>query len=1010
MSFVIVRALVPNIRREVRPVEETQRRIAEDLSGSFKGEFQADPLTISMYSTDASLYQMAPLGVAFPRDQDDVIALAKYSTETETPLIARGAGTNVTGSALGTGLIVDFSRHMKSIEWVSDSLVHVQPGVVCSELNRELRTRGRYFPPDPSNAAVTTLGGMLAIDAAGSRSARVGSTRDHVQSIDLVQVDGTALTVGIESLDFSNDPILDEEHSTDELREAVALAASRRSLLSRLAPLLEENRELINEYQPPMIRNVCGYNLRGVLRRDRVNLNRLLVGSEGTLGLFTGATLHTSPLPAHRGVALLLFSELSQAVAAVQLIALKEPTACDLLDRRLLSLGRDADPRFAELIPQTAEAALLVEHSGYSDADVRERVQSTIRPVLGAGLQMAVASEAYETDDVEFLWSLPSRVVPLLARLQGTSRPLPFVEDIAVPPSELSEFFTRVQRVFQKHEVTASLYAHAASGQIHLRPILPIPTTTDGPMIEEIARDLYQVVFSVGGTISGEHGDGLSRTAFIRSQYGPLYKVFRQIKDIFDPHHLLNPGKIINDDPHLTLRNFRATATDDLQLTELQLKWKPDELAETIGRCNGCGECRTQTPESRMCPFFRLESSEAATPRAKANILRDLMTGSRTPEEMAAPELSAITDLCFNCKQCEHDCPSNVNVPKLVTEARASNVAVHGVSRADWLLARAHAMGEWGCKLSMPINWMLANRPLRWLMQKTFGIAKQRRLPVFAKRSFMKTVSKELFETPEATSEQKSAVVFVDHFANYHDPELSHALVAVLKHNRIPVHVPRGQKNSGMALVSTGDLEPARDLAEHNIRELAELAREGHTVICSEPSTVICLKQEYPMLVDHPDMDVVASQVSEAGEFLYSLHQQGKLRTDFKPLNLELAYHTPCHLMALKVGHPLRDLLSLIPELRVNTIEKGCSGMAGTYGFSNRNFETSLEIGKDLMTAFGTDGYAAGTSECSSCRIQMAQETTRAVLHPIKLLALAYGLMPEIEQRLAQSPLRLVVS
>jgi FAD/FMN-containing dehydrogenase/Fe-S oxidoreductase len=993
-------------------VEDTQRRIAEDLSGSIKGEFLTDPLTISMYSTDASLYQVAPIGVAFPRDRDDVVALVKYSAETETALIARGAGTSVTGAALGSGIIVDFSRHMTSIRWLDDNLVHVEPGVVCDVLNRRLRERGRYFPPDPSNADVSTIGGMLAIDAAGSRAARVGSTRDHVHSIDLVLGDGTTFEAGIESLDFTDDPIdVVSQSGTDSgIRAAAGMSQTRRSVISRLAALLEENRDLIDKHQPPMIRNTCGYNLRGVLRRDRLNLNRLLVGSEGTLGLFSGATLHTSPLPAHRGVAMLLFAKLSDAVESVQLIALREPSACDLLDRRLLSLGREADPRFAELIPQAAEAALIVEHTGYSDLDVRERMQSTIRPVQTAGLQMAVAHEAYTPDEVEFLWSLPSRVVPLLARLQGNSRPLPFVEDIAVAPADLTEFFVRMQRVFQKHAVTTSLYAHAASGQIHLRPILPVPGPADGPRLEEIARDVYQVVFAVGGTISGEHGDGLSRTAFIRSQYGPLYRVFQQIKDIFDPHHLLNPGKIISDDPHLTLKNFRPVPDDDVQVTELQLKWKPGELAETIGRCNGCGVCRTQTPDSRMCPFFRLELSEAATPRAKANILRELMTGTRRSEDLSTAELSTITDLCFNCKQCEHDCPSNVNVPKLVTEARASYVVVHGVSRADWLLARAHAMGELGCTLSWPINWLLANRSMRWLMQKTFGIASKRRLPTFAKRSFLKTVSKDLFEPPPTGTDRKSAVVFTDHFANYHDPELSHALVAVLQHNRIPVHVPRGQKNSGMALVSNGDLDAARDLAEHNIRELAELAREGHSILCSEPSTVVCLKQEYPMMLDYPDIELVASQVMEAGEYLYSLHQQGQLRTDFKPLNLELAYHTPCHLMALKIGHPLRDLLSLIPQLRVNTIEKGCSGMAGTYGISQRNFETSLQIGRELISTFGSSGYAAGISECSSCRLQMAQETTRAVLHPIKLLALAYGLMPELEQRLAQSPLRLVVS
>ncbi len=480
-----------------------------------------------MYASDASLYQVMPLGVAYPRDRDDVITLARYSAEREIPLIARGAGSGVTGAALGTGLLVDFSRYMRRIVSIGQKTVRVQPGIVRDRLNHVLRDHGRYFPPDPANTQVSTIGGMLAVDAAGSHSVRVGSTRDHVRSMEMVLAGGIPIEFGNESLDILKQPPVTPPRVGPPISEAAAGSAAlqngsaKRTIVSKLVKLLADNEQLIREKQPQRLRSCCGYNLNGVLNDDTLNLPRLLVGSEGTLGLFTEATLYTAPLPAHRGVALLLFGQLESAVRAVQVIARQQPSACDLLDRRLLTLAREADSSYESLISPAAEAALIVEQTGFSEQQARARIQMAIKSARSLIPGLVVAREAYSFEEVEFLWSLPAKVVPLLTRLKGQTRPLPFVEDMAIPPDALHEFMRRTQKVFQNHQVTASLYAHAAAGQVHMRPFLPPPTSADGHKIEAIARDLYQAVFAVGGTISGEHGDGLSRTAFIRSQYGP---------------------------------------------------------------------------------------------------------------------------------------------------------------------------------------------------------------------------------------------------------------------------------------------------------------------------------------------------------------------------------------------------------------------------------------------------------------------------------------------------------
>ena len=442
--------------------EQQQQRIIEDLSGDFSGELRCDDVAVAMYASDASLFEVKPLGVAFPRDSEDVATLTRYASETDLPLIARGAGTSVTGAALGSGLIVDFSRYMNEIVLESESSVTVQPGIVLSQLNRELRKQGRYFPPDPSTAEVTTLGGMVAVDSAGSRAVRVGSTRDHVISLEMAVAGGHLLHFGKESLDFQHgtaatQPIVASFGEPDDSVEdrSISAATAKREIVSRLSKLLEDNHELIQEHQPQLIRNTSGYYLRGVRNNNVINIPRLVAGSEGTLGLVTELTLNTSPLPEFRSVALLLFGKMEDAIDSVLAVTSQQPSACDLLDRRLLTLGRENDSRFENFIPPTAEAGLLIEQTGYNEQQARDRIGMAISAVKAQHADVVVAIEAWDYDGVEFLWELPHRVVSLLARMRGGTRPLPFIEDVAVPPEALQDFFVRIQQVLHKHDVTA---------------------------------------------------------------------------------------------------------------------------------------------------------------------------------------------------------------------------------------------------------------------------------------------------------------------------------------------------------------------------------------------------------------------------------------------------------------------------------------------------------------------------------------------------------------------------
>ena len=988
-----------------------QTRLVEDMAGLFRGELACDRISTALYATDGSLHQITPLAVACPRDREDLITLVNYAAEQNLPLIARGAGSSVGGESLGHGIIVDFARHMNAIEQVGEQTVRVQPGVVHSILNRALAQSGRCFAPDPSNSATTTIGSMVALDAAGSHSLRVGSTRDYVLGLEAVLANGESFLAEIESLERPKTPTDSPQDSSPHAAQDTA--EGKRGLVGRLAQLLSDHAALIEEKQPAALpRNRAGYFLRGVLSPTHLNLPRMLVGSEGTLALFASATLRTVPLPAHRGAMLLSFGSLEGAVRAVADIAADRPSACDLLDRRLLTLARETDTRFERLLPAAAEAALLVEHVGFSENEVAGKLTSLAMRLGELTDSGATAFVARSPEELDFLWSLPLRVVPLLNGVRDpSSGPLPIVEDISVPPEALEEFIVRMRRILQRHEITASLYSHAAVGQLHIRPFLPPPTLHDGPRLEALARDLYHAALSLGGSISGEHGLGLSRTAFLRSQYGELYRVFQEVKLLFDPHNLLNPGKVLTDDPHLTVHHLRPVNTPQpttagaggipgSQVYDLQLKWTAAEMSQVATACHGCGACRTQEPAQRMCPFFRAVPSEERSPRAKANAVRAVFDGRIPTHDLASSDMRKLAGLCFNCKQCERECPNHVDIPHLMIEAKAQHLAANGPMMSEWFLSRVHSWGNLLCRLAWLINPLLGNSAARWVLERTMGVAAERRLPPLARRPFLRTAPREWTAPPATIRNGQPVVYFVDHFANFHDPELATAFARVLEHNGQKVHVPPRQLPSGMALISMGDLDAARLIAEKNIRVLAEFAREGCPIVCTEPAAVVCLKHEYPMLIDHPDVRVVADHVVEAGAFLSGLRRQGQLRTDFGELPLVATYHTPCHLKSLGSATPLVELCNMIPLFAARRFENGCSGLAGTFGLTREHFQESLEIGRHLIERMRADDHQLGLTECSSCRLQMEQRSPTPTLHPIKILALAYGLMPEIHRRL----------
>jgi FAD/FMN-containing dehydrogenase/Fe-S oxidoreductase len=982
-------------------VDERRARIHDDLRGILGGDLLFEPLERAPYAIDASIYEIDPLGVVVPRSQEHLVAVVRYAAEHAIPLHARGAGTGLAGESLGSGLIIDFSRYFRRIVAVGPDFVVVQPGVVLDTLNAYLAPFGRRIGPDPSGSEACTIGGMLGGNSAGARSLRYGTTADYVEQIRVVFSNGESAEVGREHWPPARD-------NPEDFKDVI---------VRKVGALLHRHAHLIERQAPKSPRNRAGYALKGIAAPGKIDLARLLVGSEGTLALFTEATLRTVPIPVAQAVVLLPFARLGDAAASVPACLEEGPSACELLDWRSLSLVRDALPSYREWIPEAAEAVLIVEFEGDDPAAVPHRVRAIVNRTARMKGLVADAIEAYKRADCDRLLGLRKVSLPLLLRMKGPARAVPFIEDIAVPPEALPEFLLQLQNIMRHFEVNWTMYAHAGHGQLHPRPLLDLADPSHLAKIEPMATQVYEAAWALGGSISGEHGCGLARTQFLRKQYGELAQVFGDIKYAFDPKNLLNPGKVVGDDPHLLTRNLRAMPPIDhvpvspaapagdapsgsgLPVLFGSIRWNDRSGLEQALACNGCGACRTQEPTMRMCPTFRALRTEAAAPRAKANLLRQFASGTLDPKLWGTEALKEVADLCVHCHLCESECPSGVDVSGLMLEAKAAYVENHGLSPTDWVLSRVEFWSKVTSQFPIITNALLAPGPVRWMLDRFFGLSRYRRLPRAKRTPFLRRAERLGLTRPRPQAPGPRVAYFVDVFANYFDQELAEAVVGVLQHAGVNVFVPKGQRGCGMPALVAGDLDHARDLALANLRVLGDAVRDGYVVVCSEPTAALMIRQEYLKLTDDLDAPLVAQSTMDVGQYLAGLNARGHLPRPLDPLHARVGYHQPCHLRALEVGTPGLDLIRTIPELAVEFIDRGCSGMAGTFGLTRQNFRTSLRAGRGLLSRLRDDDIEIGATECGACRMQMEQSVAKRTLHPMKLLSLSYGLNPSLRRK-----------
>ena len=985
-------------------MEPEQKRIEEDLRGIVAGEVLCDDASRALYASDASLFEIRPLAIVRPRSTEDVAATVAWAADRGIPVHARGAGSSVCGGSLGAGLVIDTSRFMRRIVSTGDDSIRVQSGVVAAQLEQHLARLGRTFGPDPPNPGVTTVGGMIGRNSSGSRFPRHGAVRGRLAAVEAVLADGTVVELA------PTPPAGSAAGAGPATGIAPARTPTRpEALATGLAEILAASAGTIARFQPAARASHGGYRLDDLLTRPdtggepTVDLARLMCGAEGTLAIVTEATLRTVPADGATAVALVLFDSLARAADAVGRLRPLGPSACDIFDRRHLALARGTKPAFDLLIPPVAEAGLLVEFTSDSPRGCNARLDEAMKIMQQGRHPCLDIRRAEDAIDAAFFWELSRNVVSTLHGVRGSVRPVPFIEDIVVPPAALAEFLGRLQETLNRCQFTAMVFGHAAHGQLHVRPYADPRAAGERDRLESLAGEVYAQVVAVGGTIGGEQGLGLSRTPFFGRLFPELAAVHAGVKRLFDPAGMLNPGRVfpVEAEPARGPLPFRpplpapaaATPTTGPGAGSLPLLiWPGAGLAAEVDACNGCGGCRATAPTTRMCPRYRHTPGEEATPRAKANLVAAAVAGSIDGRQLAGESLRAIADTCFNCHQCRSGCPAGVDIPALVMELKGANFAANSGPLHGWLLSRVDALSALGGAFRPLANRAIANPQFRWLLEKTVGIARGRKLPEFSGGQFMRWAQRRGITRPSRRSGPR-VLYFLDTYARRHDPLLAQAFVSVLERNGIGVFVDPRQVSAGMPLVSEGDLDAARRLARRNMRVLAEAVRLGYRIVATEPAAVTCITHDYPRLLDDDEAGRVAAATCDATTFLWELHREGRLRLDLRPVPSRILYHAPCHARIGGQMAPAGHLLRLLPGLALQDADRGCSGMAGTFGLSRRNYRASLRVGLGLVAAMRGAGVEAGATECSACRLQMEQGTTKAAVHPVKLLAMAYGLL-----------------
>ena len=971
--------------------------LAADLHEAVDGDVRFDEYAQLLYATDGSIYQARPAGVVYPRHVDDVRAAVRAAVAHETPILPRGAGSSLAGQTVGPGCVVlDLSRHMDGLLAVdpSEQTARIQPGIVQDDLDDVLAEHGLKFAPDPASSNRSTVGGGIGNNSTGAHSVRYGITDAYTEEIKAILSDG--------SLIHAREIVLDG----DEYEEIVSKENREAEIYRTVRGLIEENKAEIEARYPNLKRRVSGYNLDRIIYENDdgeevINLSKLFVGSEGSLGVIVEAEIGLVSVPEDTALVLYCFSDLVDAMKAVPEALEFDVSAVELMDDEVFRLAAESDgySEYAEPIPEGTAAALMLEYDSELHDDFEAAIAATNAHFVDEG-DAFEAIEAYSDSAQGDLWSLRKAAIPLLMSLEGDPKPYPFIEDATVPPEELAEYVTGFEAVLDDHDTSAAYFAHAGSGTLHIRPILNLKDGDDIEKMHSITDDVTDLVLKHHGAFSGEHGDGMARTEFNPKMYGDdLWNAFKEVKTAFDPEWFMHPGNVVyRDGPDdIGPESDRGVGADmrehlrygpTYQTVERQTKLDFSEeggFSHLVELCNGCGTCR-QTDENTMCPTFRASREEIQATRGRANTLRAAISGELPEDEIYSERFqSEVLDLCVGCKGCKSDCPTGVDFAKLKAEVKYDYHQREGTSLRSKLFGNVDRVNALGSALAPISNWAQKLPGSGLLAETLFGIAPERDLPTFSKQTLTGWFDARGPQVSEAEADDR-VLLFPDTYTNYNYPEPGKAAVELLEAANI--HVQLADKAeiapSGRAAFSMGLLDAAETRAQTNLDALSPYVEDGWSVLFVEPSDAVMFQDEYVDLLSDERVEDLAVSSYGVCEYLTTYAVTNDLEFDVP--DERVTYHGHCNQKALNRDHHAALALQAA-GYEVDALDSSCCGMAGSFGYEAEHYELSKAIGELLhekVEASGGTVVAPG----ASCRSQLADDDFEGErpAHPIEKL------------------------
>jgi FAD/FMN-containing dehydrogenase/Fe-S oxidoreductase len=958
--------------------------------GTFSGDLYTDGLWRIMYATDASAYREIPIGVALPRNSEDIKKLIDLSRRYAIPLIPRTAGTSLAGQVVGNGLIVDVSKYMTQILEINqkEHWVRVQPGVILDELNKEIESMGLFFGPETSTSSRCMIGGMVGNNSCGAHSIIYGSTRDHVVSIKVLLTDSTE----VEFKDISRDEL------TKKTKETTLEGRIYATVVKMLSDP-DNADEIRNEFPKPFIhRRNNGYAIDLLLETDPFtsngipfNFSKLLAGSEGTLAFTTEIKLNLLPLPPKQKALICVHCNTISDALEGNLIALKyKPGAVELMDKAILDCTKDniVQRRNRFFIEGDPGAILIIEFARETKEEILEIAANLEREVRSAGY--GYHFPVIFAPDLKKVWDLRKSGLGVLSNYPGDRKPVAVTEDTAVSPEDLPNYIREFGAMMDKFHLKCVYHAHIGSGELHLRPVLNLKDPADVELFHMVALETAKLVKKYHGSLSGEHGDGRLRGEFIPLMIGKHnYKLIEQVKRAFDPDGIFNPNKIV-DTPKMNSSLRFEPGQKTRELTTILDFTGSHGILRAAEQCNGSGDCRnTFQTGTGMCPSYQALKDENTTTRARANVLREYLTRSSKANPFDHKEIYEVMDLCLSCKACKSECPSNVDIAKLKAEFLQHYYDSNGIPFRSWLIANITSVNRLGSFVPVVFNFLLKNRFFSGLFKKSLGFAEKRNIPLLYKTTlkiWLKNYSQQI------TEKKGKVFLFADEFSNFNDVSIGIKAVKLLNKIGCEVEIPEALE-SGRTFLSKGLLRKAKKIANKNIALLKDIITEQHPLIGIEPSAILTFRDEYPDLAI-PEFKEAAKDISKNAllfdEFLVNITENKE--QFFKPLftaNQQfIKLHGHCQQKAVASMDTTIKMLSLPSNYQVELIKSTCCGMAGSFGYEKEHYDVSMKIGElGLFPAIrkspeDTIICAPGTS----CRHQIKDGTGRTAMHPIEVL------------------------